>query len=117
MTTYSVKCAWCQHEMLIEQPEPMDDPGELPAFCGNDCSRRFGKRMMQKAVDSGIAMMVDLPCGCFALVYSVEGPGSTMPWPLCERARGKPAYFEHSQEVHEQAVTIARKKLEGNDSQ
>lgn len=110
MVTYSVRCNSCGKEMLFEQPAPMDEPGELSAFCSNECSRRFGKTMLQGFVDAG-SMMVDLPCGCFACVHSVMGNGSTMPWIICEAGRGPSNHAAHSNDIHHQAVAIARRRL------
>jgi len=111
MTTYPVMCLYCGREMLFEQPAPMDDPGELSAFCSNDCSRGYGKRLLQQFVDLG-SVMVDMDCGCFAVVHSVKGNGATMPWMICEKARGRNNWSLHSNEVHHAAVQIVRERLE-----
>jgi hypothetical protein len=110
MTTYSVICGGCGREMLFEQPEPMADPGQLSAFCSNDCSRKVGLSMMRPIVDAGHGIIVDLPCGCFALVYSAKENGATMPWMICESARGGfENWSKHSNEVHHEAVAIVRR--------
>ena len=113
MTTYSVNCGWCGREMLFEQPEPMADPGELSAFCSNQCSRSFGEKMFSELP----GVLLDMPCGCLVLVSSVHGSGSTMPWPICEKARGKEAYFNHSNELHKQAVELVRRQIEEQDDE
>lgn len=96
--------------MLFEQPEPMNDPGELSAFCSNDCSRKVGKAMMAPFVEHG-SVMVDLPCGCFALVHSVDGRGSSMPWMICKAASGGfENWSRHSNEVHRFAVEAVRSR-------
>lgn len=101
--------------MLIEQPMPMKDPGELPGFCSVDCSVAFGRKILQESVDQG-AMMIDLPCGCFAAVLSVAGSGFAMPWNVCEASLGfTDSAMRHRLESHSLAVQIARQRLMENN--
>ncbi len=110
MTThYALSCGFCGRDMLEERPEPLNDPGELPAFCSVECSRKRGKEMLQVLVDAG-GIMVDLPCGCFVVVHGVEGRGSTTPWIVCEAAGNFYDWAEHSATIHVEAVRIVRER-------
>lgn len=108
VVTYEVPCQFCGTPQLFENAERLVDPGTLPAFCSTRCSRDAFHQMIAPALEAG-AQLVELDCGCQAVVYSTAGNGSSMPWPLCDKARGQPAYFEHSNEIHRQAIETVRK--------
>ena len=78
------------------------------AFCSNECSKAFGWQMLSQLP----GMLLEMPCGCLAVVHGVDGNGSTMPWLLCKQARGRENYLNHSNEIHREAVEIVKKKLE-----
>lgn len=103
MTTYGISCGGCGKEMLFDHT---GDPGTLPAFCSDKCSIKFAKQMFQPLIEMG-GILVELTCGCMAVVHGTEGRGSTQPWLVCKEGKD---HTKHSTEVHDQAVAIVRKQ-------
>jgi len=115
MVTYSVRCGGCGVEMLIEHAQRPEDPGTLPAFCSPECSREFGMRLTQEMVAAG-GMRIEFDCGCFAVVLGIDGPGSSFPYMVCEKAYpdeggGFDHYAHHSNEIHLAAIAEVRRRI------
>ena len=105
MVTYSVTCSMCKNELLIEHAQPLNDPGTLPAFCSNECSKRFGYGLLKPLIDQG-AKLIILDCGCFSAVFLSEEGGTTFPWFVCEAAKDN--LEKHCLFVHKTAIEKAK---------
>lgn len=107
MVTYSVRCGYCQKEMLIEHSQPLPDPGTLPAFCSSRCSKEFFFTLHASTLQAGVAVIETLPCGCLCAIYSTQGSGHGMFWPMCAEAKSN--YAEHSNACFKEAIAIIKR--------
>jgi len=114
MVTYEVECFNCGRPILQEHTQPLEDLGELHAYCSPKCSEEAFTNMVKPMVDQGAAKLVKVDCGCLVLITALGiDQQFGMPWINCRNTGDEPPPFPtHSLEIMKKAGDKLRKEYD-----